>query len=75
MEGQPGAEGARTVILESFDGTRWSRAASAVTDASGRAVWRYALSAGSYQIRARYSGTEGIASATSAPVKLVVRQR
>jgi subtilisin family serine protease len=73
VEGQPGAEGARTVILESFDGSRWSRAASAVTDASGRAVWRYSLKAGAYQIRARYSGSEEIAAATSTAVKLTVK--
>ena len=71
--GVPGAESARTVLLESFDGTRWSRAATAVTNASGRAVWRYSLTAGSYRVRARYPGTDEIAPATSAPVKLVLR--
>lgn len=73
VEGQPGAEGARTVVLESFDGTKWSQAASAVTDASGRAIWRYSLSAGSYKIRARYSGTDDIAAATSTAVRLNVK--
>ena len=73
VEGQPGAEGARTVILESFDGTRWSQSASAVTDASGRTVWIYSLEPGSYKIRARYVGTEEIAAVTSAAVKLNVR--
>lgn len=73
VEGQPGAEGSRTVILESFDGTIWSQAASAVTDASGRAAWRYSLAAGVYKIRARYSGTEDIAAATSTAVRLNVK--
>jgi len=73
VAGLPGAEGARTVVLESFDSARWSRAATAVTNSSGRAVWRYSLAAGSYRIRARYPGTDGIAPATSAPVKLVLR--
>jgi subtilisin family serine protease len=69
----PGAEGARTVLLESFDGKRWSRAATGVTDSSGRVVWRYALAAGSYRIRARYPGTDEIAPATSKPVTLTVK--
>ncbi len=71
--GLPGAEGARTVVLESYDGRRWSQAATAVTDSSGRAVWRYSLTTGSYRIRARYPGTDEIAPATSAPVKLTLR--
>lgn len=71
--GTPGAESARTVVLESFDGGRWSRAATAVTDSTGRAVWRYVLTAGEYRIRARYPGTDEIAPATSPPVRLVVR--
>ncbi len=73
IEGAPGVEGARNVILESFDGSRWSLATSAVTDASGRAVWRYAFAAGSYRIRARYAGTDEIASAVSTAVKLTVK--
>ena len=71
--GLPGAEGARTVVLESFDGRRWSRAATAVTDAQGRAAWRYALTAGTYRVRARYLGTHEIAPATSPPVLLTLR--
>lgn len=71
--GLPGAEGARTVVLESYDGRRWSRAATAVTNSSGRAVWHYALATGTYRIRARYPGTNEIAPATSAPVKLTLR--
>jgi hypothetical protein len=73
VAGLPGAEGARTVVLESFDGTRWSRAAAAVTDAAGRATWHYPLTAGSYRIRARYPGTDQIAPATSAPVRITLR--
>lgn len=69
----PGAEGARTVVLESFDGRRWAREATAVTDSTGRAAWRYALTAGSYRIRARYPGTDEIAPAVSAAVQLTVR--
>ena len=64
VDGLPGAEGARTLLLEAFDGARWSRAATAVTDSSGRAVWRSALTAGSYRIRARYPGTDELAPAT-----------
>jgi len=71
--GTPGAESARTIVLESFDGGRWSRAATAVTDSTGRAVWRYVLTPGEYRIRARYPGTDEIAPATSPPVRLVVR--
>ena len=73
VAGLPGAEGARTVLLETFDGTRWSRAAAAVTDAGGRAVWHYALTPGLYRIRARYAGTGEIAAATSSPLKLSLR--
>jgi len=71
--GLPGAEGARTVVLESYDGRRWSRAATAVTDPSGRAVWRYSLTTGTYRIRARYPGTDEIAPAVSAPIKLTLK--
>lgn len=71
--GLPGAAAARSVVLESFDGRRWSRAATAVTDSSGRAVWRYSVTAGTYRIRARYPGTDEIAAATSAQVKLTLR--
>jgi len=69
----PGAEGTRTLLLEAFDGARWARAATAVTDSSGRAVWRYALTTGSYRVRVRYSGTDEIAPATSASVKLTLK--
>lgn len=71
--GSPGAEGARTVVLETFDGSRWSRAATAVTDSAGHAVWRYVLTTGEYRIRARYPGTHEIAAATSAPIRISVR--
>jgi len=73
VAGLPGAEGARTVVLESFDGTRWLRAATAVTDSSGGAAWRYSVTAGSYRLRARYSGTDEIAPAISPTVKLTLR--
>jgi hypothetical protein len=73
VPGLPGAEGARTVVLESFDGRRWAREATAVTDSTGRATWRYALTAGSYRVRARYPGTDEIAPAVSAAVRLPVR--
>ena len=73
VTGQPGAAGARTVLLEAFDGARWSRAATGVTDAGGRAAWRSSLKPGSYRLRARYPGTGELAAATSAPVKLVLR--
>jgi subtilisin family serine protease len=73
VAGLPGAEGARTVLLETFDGTRWSRAATAVTDMSGHAVWHYSLTPGSYRVRAHYPGTDEIAPATSAPVKLTLK--
>ena len=73
VDGLQGAEGARTLVVEAFDGSRWTRAATAVTDSSGRAVWRYALTAGSYRIRARYPGTDELAPATSASVKLTLK--
>lgn len=73
VAGLPGAEAARTVVLESFDGARWSRAATAVTDAAGRAAWRYSLTAGEYRLRVRYPGTDEIAPAVSASVKLTLR--
>jgi subtilisin family serine protease len=73
VDGLAGAARSRTVVLETFDGRRWSRVATAVTDGSGRAVWRYALPVGSYRVRARYPGTVEIAPATSAPVNLRIR--
>ena len=73
VNGVAGAESARTVVLETFDGRRWSRVATAVTDHTGRAVWRYGLAAGSYRVRARYPGTDEISPATSTPVKLTLR--
>jgi subtilisin family serine protease len=69
----PGAESARTVLLESFDGTRWLRAAAATTDSSGRAAWTYSVTPGSYRLRVRYPGTDELGSATSAAVKLTLR--
>ena len=72
IDGQPGAQGALPVVLESFNGSTWSRAAAAVTDSSGVAAWRYSLTRGSYKLRARYAGSDGIAGATSAPVSLTV---
>ena len=73
VEGLAGGARARTVVLETYDGQRWSRAATAVTDDSGRAVWRYALAAGTYRVRARYRGTDEIAPAASVPVNLTLR--
>ena len=70
---RPGAEVGRTVVLEAFDGTRWTRAATAVTDAKGRAAWHYAVERGTYRIRVRCPGTEDVAPATSAPVSIRVR--
>jgi subtilisin family serine protease len=72
IDGQPGAQASLPVVLESFNGSSWSRAATAVTDASGLAAWRYSLTRGSYKLRARYAGSDGIAGATSAPVSLTV---
>ena len=73
VDGVPGAQGAKTVVLESFDGTRWTRAASGRTDASGRAAWRFLLGRGQYRVRASYTGSEEIAPATSTPVTLTIR--
>ncbi len=73
VDGLAGAARSRTVVLETFNGRGWSRAATAVTDRSGRAVWRYVLAAGSYRIRARYLGTNEIAPAASPPVRLTLR--
>lgn len=72
VDALPGAQAARAVVLESFDGTTWSRAAAAVTDADGRASWRYSLSRGSYKLRVRFAGGDEIAGATSSPVSLTV---
>lgn len=69
----PGAERGRTVVLESHKRGRWTRAATAVTDATGRVQWRYVLTPGSYRVRARYPGTTEIAAATSAAVTVTVR--
>jgi len=67
------AAAARTVVLESHDGNRWSRAATARTDGAGHAGWRYTLARGSYRIRARFLGSVDIAAATSRPIDLVIR--
>lgn len=73
VEGLRGAESARTVALESFDGSTWTRAATARTDATGRARWSVVLSRGKYRIRASYPGSADIAPAASRPLTLAVR--
>jgi hypothetical protein len=72
VDGEPALQGSRKVVLESFNGTRWLRAATAVTDSSGVAAWRYSLERGSYKLRARYAGNDDVAGATSAAVTLTV---
>jgi hypothetical protein len=70
---QPAAARGRTVVLESYDGAYWARAARAVTDSTGRAVWRTTFAPGSYRVRVRYPGTAEIGAATSAPLTLRIR--
>lgn len=73
VEGLPGAEGGRTVALESFAGRAWTQAATARTDAAGRAVWTFSLERGRYRVRASYRGNAEVAPATSAALTLTVR--
>jgi subtilisin family serine protease len=70
---QPAAARGRTVVLEGYDGAHWARAARAVTDTTGRAVWRTTFAPGSYRVRVRYPGTAEIGAATSAPLTLRIR--
>ena len=72
VEQRPGAARGRTLVLETLKGSRWARAATAVTDPSGRAVWRDALTPGSHLVRARYPGTAEVGAATSAPLTVRV---
>lgn len=65
--------GGRSVVLESFDGKRWARAAAARTDLAGRVGWDYTLDPGSYRVRARFAGSDDIAAATSRAVNLEIR--
>lgn len=67
------ATGGRTVVLESYDGQAWSRAAKATTGASGRAVWRFMLERGAYRVRARSVATADLAAAMSRTVALRAR--
>lgn len=71
VAGAPGAAAGRTVLLETLANGRWSAVGRAVTDGSGRAVWRHALSPGSHRVRAHYPGTADVAAATSPPVRVV----
>lgn len=63
----------RAVVLESFDGTSWSRAARAATDKSGRAVWRFVLARGTYRVRAKSIATAELAAAASRTITVRVR--
>ena len=65
--------GGRTVMLESYDGKAWTRAAKTTTDASGRAVWRFMLERGTYRVRARSVASADLAAAMSRTVTLNAR--
>jgi len=67
------AAGGRTVVLESYDGTVWTRSAKATTDTSGRTIWRFLLERGSYQVRARSLATADLAAATSRTLLISAR--
>lgn len=71
--GTAAAQGSHPLVLESFDGTRWSRAGAATTDASGRAVWKISVRTGVYRLRARYAGSDAIAPAASRALDLRIR--
>lgn len=63
----------RTIVLESFDGGRWSAAARAATSATGEVAWRYTLARGAYRVRVRFAGDDENLPATSRPVRLTAR--
>lgn len=63
----------QTIVLESFDGTSWSRAAKSTTDASGRVIWRFLLDRGTYRVRARSLATSELAAAASRPITVRAR--
>ncbi|HVM68864.1 MAG TPA: S8 family serine peptidase, partial [Gaiellaceae bacterium] len=65
----------RSIVLESHDGERWTHAALGTTDASGRALWRFTLGAGAYEVRARFAGTDELGPATSNVVPIAVAPR
>jgi hypothetical protein len=44
-------------VLEAFSSGHWQAAASAQTNALGRATWKYRLQPGLYRLRARSGGT------------------
>ena len=68
------ARGGHTIILESFDGSRWRRFSHrAQTSSTGLASWRLRFRRGTYLIRARFAGTVDLAPATSAGVRIRVR--
>ena len=67
------AVGGRTVVLESYDGAAWTRAAKATTDTAGRTIWRFMLERGSYHVRARSIATPDLAAATSRTLLISAR--
>jgi subtilisin family serine protease len=69
----PGVPAAsRTVLLESFDGTAWSRKAAAATSRRGEVRFRVRLGPGTHHLRVRWGGAADLAGAVSKPVVLRV---
>jgi hypothetical protein len=68
------SRGGRTIVLESFDGSRWRRFAHpAKTRSTGLASWTLHFRRGTYVVRARFAGTVELAPAASPGVRMRVR--
>ena len=67
------ARGGRKLLLEYFDGRGWRRFAGATTSSTGVATWTLTLRHGSYRLRARYTGADDLAPATSRALTLRLR--
>jgi subtilisin family serine protease len=67
------ARGGRKLLLESFDGHSWHRFSGASTSRTGVAIWTLTLRRGSYRIRARYTGSDNLAPATSPAVTVRIQ--
>ncbi len=62
--------GGRQLLLEAFDGSRWSVAGRERTNGTGTAEWRVELRRGDYRVRARFAGTDDVSPATSRALDL-----
>jgi subtilisin family serine protease len=69
----PSAERRRTLVLELLVRGGWRRIATARTDVWGRTSWRAVLPPGTHRLRARYAGSDEIASALSRTLTLTIR--